>query len=160
MPGFSKGCKDCINRRRFIRSAFFGLSGLTVGSLVAVTSAGCSDNGPIGSSADEDTIITLDLTESQYQNLNIVGGSATLSGNELDSNGILVYRAGETSVKAYSRSCTHQGCQVGGFSSGFSSCGCHGSRFNTSGAAVQGPATTSLTQYSAGISGNIVTITG
>ena len=83
-----------------------------------------------------------------------------LPANELDTSGMLLYRQSESTVKVYSRNCTHAGCPIGGFSSsGISSCQCHGSMFDTNGNVVNGPAATPLNQYSATISENIITIT-
>jgi cytochrome b6-f complex iron-sulfur subunit len=88
-----------------------------------------------------------------------VGGTLAMTANVIDSQGLLVYRAGDTSVKAYSRRCTHEGCTTGAFSSGISTCPCHGSQYDTSGNVVTGPAPHPLPQYTAVISGNIITIT-
>jgi Rieske Fe-S protein len=47
---------------------------------------------------------------------------------------------------AMSISCTHQGCPVAPSSNGLY-CPCHGSRFDSNGAVVQGPARSPLTHY-------------
>ena len=104
--------------------------------------------------------ITVDLSLSENNALLTVGGTLALAANELDSSGMLMYRQSETTVKVYSRNCTHASCTIGGFSSsGISSCQCHGSMFDTNGNVVNGPAAIPLNQYSATISENIVTIT-
>ncbi len=54
--------------------------------------------------------------------------------------------------------CTHEGCAVSGFANSVYVCPCHGSEFNTSGAVVQGPATSSLRQFPTTFANNVVTI--
>jgi Rieske Fe-S protein len=100
------------------------------------------------------------LSLSENNSLLTVGGALALAANELDTSGMLLYRQSESTVKVYSRNCTHAGCPIGGFSSsGISSCQCHGSMFDTNGNVVNGPAAIPLNQYSATISENIITIT-
>jgi cytochrome b6-f complex iron-sulfur subunit len=56
----------------------------------------------------------------------------------------LVIRISATEYRALSSICTHQQCTVSSFSGGVLRCPCHGSRYSSSGAVVQGPATQSL----------------
>ncbi len=54
-------------------------------------------------------------------------------------------RRGE--FKAFSTTCTHQGCPVGNISGGEIECPCHGSRYSVhDGSVVQGPATEPLAE--------------
>jgi Rieske Fe-S protein len=69
-----------------------------------------------------------------------------------------LFRESETTVKAYSRECTHQQCALGPFVNGVSACPCHASQFNLSGDNISGPAAIALYQYKTSIQGNIVTI--
>ena len=108
---------------------------------------------------NSDETITVDLSLLENSALVMVGGTLALDSNVIDSKGILLYRQSDTNVLAFSRNCTHNGCTIGSFQNGTSACPCHGSQFNTSGSAVSGPAVNPLTQYSASITGNIVTIT-
>lgn len=71
---------------------------------------------------------------------------------------MLIIRTGESSVTALSRTCTHQGCTLPNFQTGSSRCHCHGSRFNSSGNVLNGPATIPLRKYNATIDGDIITI--
>jgi Rieske Fe-S protein len=75
-------------------------------------------------------------------------------------SGIAVTRISETRIVAVSRTCTHQGCTVL-LPEGRTTldCPCHGSRFTTLGAVVNGPASRPLPSYPARIEGTEVTIT-
>jgi cytochrome b6-f complex iron-sulfur subunit len=55
--------------------------------------------------------------------------------------------------------CTHEGCTINGFSGSQFVCPCHGSTFTTTGSVVQGPANRPLQQFSAQVSGDVVTFT-
>jgi Rieske Fe-S protein len=62
--------------------------------------------------------------------------------------------------KAFSATCTHQGCIVGSVSDGTINCPCHGSKFNiTDGSVVNGPATLPLPPKTVMVTGDILTIT-
>ena len=124
-----------------------------------VNQSGCSEGSPTAPINNSDETITVDLSSSENSALAMVGGTLALGANVLDSKGILLYRQSDTNVLAFSRNCTHNGCTIGSFQNGTSACPCHGSQFNTSGSVVNGPAVNPLTQYSATITGNIVTIT-
>ena len=85
-----------------------------------------------------------------------VGGSFNV---DLDGDALIVSQPTAGVVTAFSSVCTHQGCQVAG-SDGKLSCPCHGSQFSiTTGAALQGPATTALAEVTVTIDGdNIVVV--
>jgi Rieske Fe-S protein len=121
-----------------------------------VNQSGCSS--PTDPNKSDETI-TVDLSLSENSALLVVGGALALGSNVIDSKGILLYRQSDTNVLAFSRNCTHNSCTIDSFQNGTSTCPCHGSQFNTSGNVVVGPAVNPLTQYSAAIADNIVTIT-
>ena len=54
--------------------------------------------------------------------------------------------------------CTHEGCTVSGYENQTFVCPCHGSRYNTNGSVVQGPAPLALRQFSNRLDGDILTI--
>ena len=91
---------------------------------------------------------TIDLTTSQYNPLNNVGGSVS-------ANGIIIARLSTTEFVALSRSCTHEGTSVNYRSSQKDfQCPSHGARFSTTGSVLQGPAKRSLVKYNTQLSGN------
>ncbi len=108
--------------------------------------------------------ITID-TSKIYQSLQNPGnGVALSSSNTFDSRGIIVLRISEGIVRALSRNCTHAGFTVN-YDSSNNTLPCslqgggHGSVFNSNGNVISGPASMSLTSYSASVSGSIITIT-
>ena len=147
------------NRREFIKDTLTGISSVAFGSFMLVNQGGCSEGSPTASSNNSDQTITVDLSLSENSALVTVGGALALGSNVIDSKGILLYRQSDTNVLAFSRNCTHNSCTIDSFQNGTSTCPCHGSQFNTSGNVVVGPAVNPLTQYSAAIADNIVTIT-
>ena len=149
------------NRREFVKDALTGIGTVAFGSFIMINQSSCSEGSPTApTDSNGETSITIDLSLSENNSLLTIGGVLALAANELDSSGMLLYRQSESTVKVYSRNCTHAGCTIGGFSSsGISSCQCHGSMFDTNGNVINGPAAIPLNQYSAAISEDIVTIT-
>ena len=147
---------NSCNRREFVKDTLTGIGPVAFGSFMLVNQSGCSSPTEPNNS---DETITVDLSLSENSTLLVVGGALALGSNVIDSKGILLYRQSDTNVLAFSRNCTHNGCTIGSFHNGTSACPCHDSQFDTSGNVINGPATNPLTQYSATITGNIVTIT-
>lgn len=156
------------SRREFINKSVKTIGGIAVGSFVVSFINACSsdDSSPTGPNGNGDgnggggTQLTVDITQPENQSLATVGGTLALDSNAIDAQGIFLYRQSETTVIAFSRTCTHQGCQVGSFASnGIATCPCHGSRYNTQGGVVSGPAAASLPKYNATLEGNIITVT-
>jgi cytochrome b6-f complex iron-sulfur subunit len=56
----------------------------------------------------------------------------------------LVSRTAQDTFTALTSTCTHEACTITGFDGSAYICPCHGSRFNTTGRVLNGPATTSL----------------
>ena len=147
---------NSCNRREFVKDTLTGIGTVAFGSFMLVNQSGCSSPTEPNNS---DKTITVDLSLSENSALLVVGGALALGSNVIDSKGILLYRQSDTNVLAFSRNCTHNSCTIDSFQNGTSTCPCHGSQFNTSGNVVGGPAVNPLTQYSAAIADNIVTIT-
>ena len=147
---------NSCNRREFVKDTLTGIGTVAFGSFMLVNQSGCSSPTEPNNS---DETITVDLSLSENSALLVIGGALALGSNVIDSKGILLYRQSDTNVLAFSRNCTHNSCTIDSFQNGTSTCPCHGSQFNTSGNVVVGPAVNPLTQYSAAIADNIVTIT-
>ena len=147
---------NSCNRREFVKNTLTGIGTVAFGSFMLVNQSGCSSPTEPNNS---DETITVHLSVSENSALLVVGGALALGSNVIDSKGILLYRQSDTNVLAFSRNCTHNSCTIDSFQNGTSTCPCHGSQFNTSGNVVVGPAVNPLTQYSAAIADNIVTIT-
>jgi cytochrome b6-f complex iron-sulfur subunit len=150
------GTNRKVNRREFLKT--LAASG-GAAALMPILAA-CGASVPAGSSTESAAGITLDLTQPENLGLAAVGGVLALGANRLDSKGMLLYRLDERTVLAFSRKCTHLGCVVGEFQNGVADCPCHGSRFDTNGNVVKGPATAALEVYPAALSGTTVTIGG
>jgi len=83
-------------------------------------------------------------------------GSAALV--QTNVGNFLVAHTAQSSFTAMTAICTHQTCTITGFESQTFVCPCHGSRYNTSGVVVTGPAISSLRQFATQFSNNILTI--
>jgi cytochrome b6-f complex iron-sulfur subunit len=153
--------KSLCSRRDFVKDIVKGVGYVAIGSFVVTYFNACSDDSNPTSPNDNnsDIQITIDITKSENNTLNTIGGTIAITGNALDGNGMLIIRPGQTSVTALSRTCTHQGCTIPNFQNNISTCPCHGSQYSTSGSVVNGPATQSLRKYTSSISDNIITIT-
>jgi nitrite reductase/ring-hydroxylating ferredoxin subunit len=149
------------DRRTFCAQAC-QLAALAPLAALAQACDGGSPTGPSGSAPPLPTINTsaaggtIALTIGTSSPLANVGGAALVraSGSE-----ILVARTGASSVTAVTAVCTHEACTITGFEGQRYVCPCHGSRYTTDGAVVNGPATRSLRQFPASLTGDTVTIT-
>ena len=146
LPDESEG----LPRREFLSQASL--------TAVAVVLAACSGDGggvtgPAAAPNPEPTPGTsgssLTVTLSSFSALASVGGIAAV-GN-LGNKPIAVVRTGTASYTALSRICTHAGCDVNVAGNGFS-CPCHGSKFDSQGAATEGPAQAALQRFSVAVS--------
>jgi cytochrome b6-f complex iron-sulfur subunit len=144
-----------FNRREFLKTLAASGGMVAAGSLL--TGCGASGRSPSGGGSGGGVV--LDLTQPENQSLASVGGTLAIEAAAIDPKGLLLVRAGENSVLAYSRSCTHQGCTLGEYRNGVASCPCHGSQFDTGGNPVKGPAQKPLKAYTATLSGSTVTVT-
>jgi cytochrome b6-f complex iron-sulfur subunit len=83
-------------------------------------------------------------------------GSAALV--QSASGPILVAHTAADTFTAVTATCTHEACTVTGFTGQSFVCPCHGSRFSTSGAVQNGPATRALRSFATRLAGNVLTI--
>jgi Rieske Fe-S protein len=143
-----------ISRRGFLKT--LAVSGGAAAGASFLT--GCGGQTAPAAGGNPSAGLTLDLTKPENQALASVGGTLALAANNLDAQGLLLYRSSDTTVLVFSRKCTHMGCTIGEFQGAVSTCPCHGSQFDTGGKVVRGPAQNPLRQYTATVSGTTVTI--
>jgi Rieske Fe-S protein len=153
------------SRRDFFKNTMAGFGKIAIWSFTVPIIKGCSSLGSEtmgsyapGTPGGDRPSITVDISRTENQALLSVGGTLALGVSDIDWKGILLYRESETTVKAYSRECTHQQCTIRPFINGVSSCPCHLSNFNLSGDKISGPAPRALYQYKTSVNGNIITI--
>lgn len=136
-----------LDRRDFLTSA-------TLASVAALLAA-CSGAGLTGTDVTPGpSSITVKLSD--FSSLGVVGGMAAVG--TVNVSPVAIVRTGQSSYIALSRICTHQTCVIDLVSNGFS-CPCHGSRFNSQGSVVNGPATRPLSRLSAVLSADGTSLT-
>lgn len=154
----NESLQNSCTRREFVKQAVTGLGTFAMGTFAIQLLTSCTSSNPTGPSNNNDfeLIVYLSLTDNQA--LNTIGGTLALGSNELDNSGLLLIRQSESSIRAFSRECTHNQCTIGAFQNGKSVCPCHGSEYSTTGAVIKGPAPKSLKEYTVSIDENIITI--
>lgn len=135
-----------MNRRDLIRNIAAGTATLFI---VPSFVTSCAED-PEDPNPDPDTLI-IDLLDNKYSSLGSAGGSIV-------EGSIIIINTGDQFL-ALSSVCTHQGCTVT-YNHGNSNlpCPCHGSVFNTTGAVLEGPASSALRKYVVTQEGDILTI--
>ncbi|MEI7801858.1 MAG: Rieske 2Fe-2S domain-containing protein [Bacteroidota bacterium] len=132
-----------MNRKQFLQT--LGISAAAVAFIESIE--GCKKPD-----TTLKTDFTIDLSSSQYTDLNTAGGYAY-------SNGIIIAKTSAGDFIAVSQACTHQGCNVQyQLSQNDFACPCHGARFNAQGGVTNGPAMTALTKYNTSLSGTSLRI--
>ncbi|MEU3998955.1 Rieske (2Fe-2S) protein [Streptomyces fungicidicus] len=148
-------------RRTVVAAA--GAAGLAV----ALTACGGSDDDSSGSSADSGS------TGGSSDGVDTSGGDAGGGGNALASTAdipegggkvfadrkVVVTQPTAGEFKAFSATCTHQGCAVKSIADGVINCPCHNSNFSiTDGSVKSGPATKPLPAVEITVSGDSITL--
>ena len=139
-----------MERRKFFRNFAVGGSLLLTAPVLFNS---CSDDSTEDDNNNNNTGgITVDLNDAAYAALKTVGGFAY-------KGDIIIIRSTDTVYIALSKVCTHSQCTVTYNSSSKDiPCPCHGSKFNTEGAVLNGPAASPLKKYDVKLNGNILTI--
>lgn len=141
-----------MERKDFIKKFAVGGSILLTAPVIF---SSCSEDDDLVEPTNNDPSagITINLTASAYSDLGEIGGYAY-------KDDIIIFRTADNTYLALSKKCTHQGCNVTyNHSDGNVPCPCHGSVFNTSGAVLNGPASTALKRYNVKKDGNTLTLT-
>jgi len=104
---------------------------------------------------------TINLTNLQFQNLQFIGGTATIAGGV---RGIIIYRASTNEYRAFEANCSYQPLETCALveveASGlFLVDSCCSSTFNFDGFPTGGPASLPLRQYTTSLQGNFLVIT-
>jgi Rieske Fe-S protein len=98
------------------------------------------------------TAVTVDLTVATT--LAAAGGWALVSAAR-----VLIVNMGNNNFNALTSVCTHSQCDNRWtFTNNVFTCTCHGSRFNTNGSVVNGPANQPLRTYPTSVSNNVLTV--
>jgi cytochrome b6-f complex iron-sulfur subunit len=138
-----------MERRQFFYLAGFATTTMFVGNLVSSCSKDSNDTSTPGTGGNGSKV-TLDLTDPAYSGLKTPGSYIT-------KDAYIIIHTSEDTYVALSKICTHQACTVG-FDGSQIVCPCHGSKFSTTGAVINGPATSPLAKYTVTVTGNTLTI--
>lgn len=84
-----------------------------------------------------------------------VGGAALV---ETSAGSFLVARTSQDGFTALTAICTHQTCTITGFAGQEFVCPCHGSRFGTNGAVLNGPAARPLRSFATQFAGGVLIV--
>ena len=150
---------EAVSRRTFCVQACQTASCLALGSLAQACGGG---GGSAPSNVPQLSIVngsvsgaTVVVQVDSASPLAAVGGAAQVR----SSGGVfLVSRTAQDTFTALTATCTHETCTITGFDSAAYICPCHGSRFNTTGRVLNGPATTALRTFATQFSSNVLTI--
>jgi Rieske Fe-S protein len=148
-------------RRQFCQQACHAASLAALG--VILPGCGGSPTGPTGGGGVPNLPVlnstisgnAFTLTIDANSPLNSVGNAALV---QASGRQFLVARTAQDAFAALTATCTHEACTVTGFSGGNYVCPCHGSRYNTAGVVLSGPAPRNLTQFATAFSNNVLTV--
>lgn len=162
MHEFGRSSLRVSTRRDFCAQACQAASLLALGALAPACGGGGNPAGPSGVSAPQLPTVSgtasggrVTVPIAAGSPLATVGGAARVQSS---AGSFLVVRTGQEAFSALSSTCTHEMCTITGFSGGVFVCPCHGSRFNTGGGVVNGPATRSLPQFATSFADDELTI--
>lgn len=153
---------EATSRREFCHQACQAASVAALGILLP----GCGGSNPAGpsgvgapalpqlSSSISNGAFTLAIDTTSP--LNAVGNAALV---QASGRAFLVARTTQDSFVALTATCTHAQCTITGFQNQDYVCPCHGSRYNTAGQVLSGPAPRSLAQFASAFANNLLTVT-
>ncbi len=135
---------DKLSRRQFVQlTGSILIASLSASTLMTLFQSCSKDSSNPVQPPPQGRTFTIKLSE--HPELSQVGRFKTF---QVDSARIIVFRTGQTTFKAISMICTHQGCITNWVNSAQQfQCPCHGSKFDKDGKVVQGPATQNLPTY-------------
>ncbi|HEY2672419.1 MAG TPA: Rieske (2Fe-2S) protein [Rugosimonospora sp.] len=149
--------------RRKVVLAGIGAAG-AVAALAACGSSGGSSKGPAnpaggsngtGSTGDPGSTAGGNPTAAPIKTSDIPSGGGTVFANQ----NLVVTQPTAGTFKAFSATCTHQGCQVSKVQDGTIDCPCHGSQYSiTDGSVKAGPAPRPLASKTVTVNGNTLTV--
>ena len=153
-----------MKRRDFVKSSGTILcsciTGIGFSSLIS-----CEDNSYDSYETDQDsnsgdTSISVDINLPEHLTLSEINGTSFLSANVIDSKGLLLVRSSNSTIKAFSRRCTHSSYQIVPYNSnGIANCSSsHGGSFDLNGNVVNMPPMSSLRSYETSLENNILKI--
>jgi cytochrome b6-f complex iron-sulfur subunit len=151
-----------ITRKEFLLQVAVGGVALGASSAIASSLASCSlptqpqgSSLPVISGIVNGNKVTVDISSGSPL---VQNGFATL---QYSGGSLLLAHTSDGAYHAMTTICTHQGCVINQYNSGSKEfiCQCHGSRFSSTGAVTNGPASTALQQYVTSVIGNQLIIT-
>jgi cytochrome b6-f complex iron-sulfur subunit len=155
-----------LTRRRFCTNSCRAASVAALGGALASVLESCAAGSPT-SPAGPGLATALPTVAGSFSGSTItvsVPGTALASPGTLalvttSAGDVLVARTGADTFVALSAGCTHQACEITGYSGQTFVCPCHGSEFDTGGRVVRGPAAAPLQQFATQFAGDVLKIT-
>lgn len=150
-----------VSRRRFCTDLCH-VSALAALGITLESCGGGNPAGPSGNVGSALTVISASVANNAFM-LTIDGASplATVGGAALvqtSAGNFLLARTAQDAIAAFTATCTHEACTVTRFDGGAFACPCHGSRFSTAGAVLNGPASRALRQFATQLAADVLTV--
>ena len=152
-----------MDRREFIQQSC--KCALLCASPIALTTLQSCEDNEADKTIDNNnggniskTILEFDMNNSSYNTLKSTGNSIVVPGNSIDAKGFLFFRQSNSTIRTYSRNCTHAGGVIGPLISGLSTCPNHGAKYDEMGNPTNGVSNQSLKQYPSEIIGDIIKV--
>lgn len=167
-PGPCGHADDGSSRRTVLQGAakVCGLA-LAAPVLAACSSSKSSGAAPAGGATSQAAATTAASAPAAASSSSAGGGSSLADTSDIPVGGgkifsdarIVVTQPAAGQYKAFSATCTHQGCTVGDITGGNIVCPCHGSRYSIKdGSVVNGPATQPLAAMTVNVQGTKISV--